>query len=364
MSNSTLIAAKNVAGETCYEYMNKLGSTNMYDSLRCVTVFIPNYKNIELILGCVNSCLNQTYRNIRIVVIDNGFNECGDTLRKELTKFKDERIVYRANTSNIGCQGNFSLILSLAQETSRFIVIPADVFLAKDCIEKMMVAAENTPSANMIYPRSISRDIRCNELAAEINKEDKLLPWPHTNSGPMSSRKLIRLFYSLNNIDSEWSHFSYIGALIDGALIRSVAMPRFHLWDHGNEELISLTLLSYTEDVVILNDPLLIHYTNAERLGSAVRPQLNYTRYEPLYAEYHYLEAYESHLIRRGMLLSELYLFLMLKTLYTMARYPGPVYLLAPKAIAACLRLVLCLIPVEFGLYIISKIRRLKLSRP
>src|SRR3989344_6789769 len=361
MSDSALIADKNVMGEKCYEYINHFGNTNMCDSLRCVTVFIPTYKNEELILGCVNSCFSQTYKNIRIVVIDNGFNECGDSLRKELTKFKDERILYRPNTSNIGCQGNFSLILSLAQETSRFILIPADVCLAKDCIEKMMAAAEKTPSANMIYPRSISRDIRCSELTAEINIEDKLLPWPHRNSGPMSSKKMIKLFYSLNNLDSEWSHFSYIGALIDGALIRSIAMPRFRLWDHGNEELISLTLLSYTEDVVILNDPLLIHYANAERLGSAVRPGFNYTRYEPLHVEYYYLEAYEPHLIRRGMLLSELYLFLILKTVYTMARYPGPVYLLAPKAINACLRLVLCIIPVEFGIYIFKKIKRLKL---
>ncbi len=327
------------------------------DSSGCVTVFIPTYKNEELILGSVKSCLNQTYRNIKVVVLDNGFGEFGDRLGKALAKFQDQRIVYRPNISNVGCQGNFSLILSLAQETSRFIVIPADVLLARTCVEKMVAAAEATPSANMVYPRYITKDIKRHEFTAEIGADDKVLPWPHRGAGTMSSAELIKLFYSVSNLDSAWSHFSYLGALVDGALIKSVAMPRFHLWDHGNEEHISLTLLSYAEDVVILDDPLLIHYTNAERMGNAVRPGLNYTRYEPLYGEYLYLEAYEAHLVRRGIGLSKLYLFLMWKTAYTMVRYPGHVYLLAPKAISTFFRLVLCILPVECGIYLFKKLR-------
>lgn len=330
-------------------------SVSPADSAGCVTIFIPTYKNEELILGCVRSCLSQTYTDIKIVVVDNGFSECDGELGKALEKFDDPRIIYRANTSNIGCQGNFSLILSLACATSRFVIIPADVLLANRCIETMMRAAEATPSANMVYPRTITRDVRSQALTSESQPDDMVLPWPHRVAGLVSSATLIKLFYSATNLDSSWTHFSYIGALIDGALIRSVAMPRFQLWDHGNEELISLTLLSYAEDVVIVSDPLMIHYLNAERLGTAKRVGLNYTRYEPLYAQYHYLEAYEPHLVRRGIMLSGLYLFLLWKTAYTMVRYPGYVYLLAPKALGTFLRFVLCILPVEGALYLFKK---------
>jgi len=324
----------------------------MSDAFRRVTIFIPTFKNEALILACVKSCVRQTYTDIQIVVVDNGFSECRGSLGQELAKFDDDRIVYHPNTSNIGCQGNFSFILSLAQETSRFIIIPADVLLATTCVEKMMAAAESSHAANIVYPRSMSRDLKRHELTADADPQnDLLLPWPHRTFGPMNSAHLIKLFYSASNLDSSWSHFSYIGSLIDGGLLKSIAMPRFHLWDHGNEELISLTLLSYADEVVILNDALLIHYTNAERLGSAIRPGSNYTRYEPLYTEYHYLEAYEPHLIRRGIALSPLYWFLLWKTLYTMVRYPGPVYLLLPKALKTVLRLVLCIAPVEVCLY-------------
>jgi glycosyltransferase involved in cell wall biosynthesis len=327
------------------------------ESMRRVTIFIPTYRNEHLILACVRSCLAQTYTNIQVVVVDNGFSECRGSLGKELEQLHDTRIVYHPNTSNIGCQGNFSLILSLAQMTSRFMIIPADVLLVNDCIEKMVAAAETTPSANMVYSRSISRDVRRQPLTPETDGVDQLLPWPHQRVGAVSSADLIRLFYSRANLDSDWSHFSYIGSLIDGALIRSVAMPRFHLWDHGNEKLISLTLLSYADEVVILSDPLLIHYTNAERLGTAKRVGLNYTRYEPLCAQYQYLEAYEPHLVRRGIKLSGLYLFLLFKTAYTMVRYPGPVYLLVPKALSTFLRTFLCILPVEGFLNVYKKFK-------
>lgn len=334
------------------ERINHGKDKEISDSRGRVTIFIPTYKNKLLILACVNSCLKQTYANIEVVVIDNGFNELGEILKTDLEKFNDERVLYRPNPSNIGMQGNFWLILSLAQYTRRFIVIPADCLLATDCIEKMMSAMEKNPSVNMVYPRTLSRNIKNTELTAKTNPDDKPLPWPYMNYGPMSSLKIVKLFYSFHNIDSEWSHFSFIGSLIDGSVLRSISMMRYPMLDHGCEELISLTLLSFSDDVVILSDPLLIHYTNAVRLGSAVRPGFNYTRYEPLRAEYYYLEIYEPLLIRRGVPLSKLYFFLIIKTVYSIFRYPGPVYLLMPKAIAACLKLFLFIIPFEVSKYI------------
>lgn len=335
-----------------YENVSRPTDGDVRNSRKCVTIFIPTYKNQQLIMACVNSCLQQTYTNLRVVVIDNGYNELGEILKNDLQEFNDGRILYRPNTSNIGMQGNFWLILSLAQDAGRFIVVPADCLLSIDCIEKLVAAADKTPSANMVFPRTISRDIRSHELTAEITSSDMPLPWPHATCGQMSATKLIELFYSFHNLDSEWSHFTFIGALIDGSMLRSAAMTRYPMLDHGCEEYISLTLLSFSEDVVILPDPLLILYTNAARLGSAIRPGFNYTRYEPLHAEYYYLKTYEPLLIRRGIILAKLYFFLIIKTVYSIIRYPGPVYLLVPNVIEAALKLFLFVIPFEIIRYV------------
>ncbi len=340
-----------------YKCVKNIAITNYYEVERNVTIFIPTYKNQHLILRCVESCINQTYKNIRIIIIDNGFNECGDSLRHELAKFDDQRVNYMPNTSNIEHLGNFHFILSLAQETSRFIVIPADQLLTEDCIEKMVAVAEKNPSVNMVFPRTINRDVRNTEITAQINSEDKATPWPHKKSNAMSATVLLQYYYSQHNIDSEWTHFTFVGSLIDGALMKSIAMSRPPLFYHGWEELISLVLLSYSKDVAVINEPLYILYTNNERLGWASRPKYNYTRYEPLYVEYYFLETYEPMLIKRGLSLSRLYLFLIYKTFYTMFRYPGIVYLLLPKVVNSFIKLIVCTIPVDLFIYISKKIK-------
>lgn len=336
----------------------------MDDSIKRVTIFIPTFKNKELILGCVSSCLNQTYNNIQIFVIDNGYNECGDFLRTELDKFDDQRIIYRPNSSNITHQGSFWLALSLATDTSHFMVIPADCFLVTDCISKMMAAAEATPSANIIFAGDIVRDIGSHRLTAQITSADTALPRTYNLCGQMSATKGINYLFGWHNINSDIGNFSYLGALIDSSLIRSIAMSRFPLRYHGGEELISLVILSYSDDIVIVDDILVIQYTNAQRLGSATRPGFNFTRYEPLHAEYYYLDTYEPLLLSRGMLISQLYLFVLLKTIYTMIRYPGPVILVVPQAISAFTKLVLCIIPFELGRFVVNKISNFILRSP
>ncbi len=336
----------------------------MDDSLKRVTIFIPTYKNIELILGCVSSCLNQTYHNIQILVIDNGFNECGDSLKIALDKFNDQRIVYRPNPSNITHQGSFWLAFSLAHETSHCMLIPADCFLVTDCISKMMAAAEATPSANIIFASNIVRDIGNNPLTAQMTLADKALPRNYNLCGRMSATKGINYLFGWHNINSDIANFSYLGALIDSSLIRSIAMSRFPLCYHGWEELVSLVILSYSDDIVIVDEALIILYINNQRLGSATRPGSNFTRYEPLHAEYYYLDTYEPLLLSRSMRISHLYLFILLKTSYTMIRYPGPVYLLAPQAIGAFAKLVFCVIPFELGSFVVNKISNFILRLP
>ena len=44
-----------------------------------VTIFIPTYKNEHLVLACVKSCLEQSHKNIVVIVVDNGFSEFGDS---------------------------------------------------------------------------------------------------------------------------------------------------------------------------------------------------------------------------------------------------------------------------------------------
>lgn len=339
---------KNISGE-------KLNS----EKIGLITIYIPTYKNEHLIIECVKSCIKQTYKNIQIIVVDNGYRELGEILKEKLSQLKDNRIEYIPNSSNIGSQGSFNEILQYARKSNRFMVIPADQMLVESCVQTMADAAQDKPSANIVYPRTIVRDIRVTALSSVISGEETPAEWHHKETGLVPSNLLIEKYFDYTNLNSEWNHFSYLGALIDGALIRSIGRSRFPLWDHGFEEMVCLDILSFTQDVMIINEPLLIQYTNNERLGTAKRVGLNYTRYEPLFVEYKYLENYEALLVRKGIKLSKLYISLIIKTVYSIIIYPGYTFLMVTKLVPFCIKLII-IMPTEVIIEVYKSILKIK----
>lgn len=320
-----------------------------------VTIFIPTYKNEHLVLSCVKSCLQQSYKNIVVIVVDNGFSEFGDSLKTKLATFQDARLFYRPNVRNIELQGNFQLILSIAEEANLFMVIPADMLLASYAVEKMVDSHNSDPDVSLVYGRTIVRDIGECEITADVNLGGAYNPWPYKKTFNYDTTVLINYFFSMNNINSDLSHFSFIGSLISGSLIKSIALKRVPMFYHGWEEYVSLTVLSYSKKITIINDPLFILYTKNERFGWAARPKLNYTRFEPVLTEYKYLTEYEALLIKRGLSPFKMNIFLLIKTFYTMIRYPGVIYYVMPNFFSTLIKTVCILFPIELYFFIRNK---------
>jgi glycosyltransferase involved in cell wall biosynthesis len=310
-----------------------------------VNIYIPTYKNYHLISACLAACLGQTYNHIDIFVLDNGFQEDGSKLQEIIKNFSSKKITYIPNLTNIGSQGSLNLILDLANLSEYFMVIPADLLLEKHSIEKMVTALETNINANIAFPKSVTKSVKKVRINPKICSLSIINSWPYTKTGCLNSNIVLEYFFDFHNINSEWSHFTYIGALIDGALLKSIKFSRPPMNDHGFEELISMILLVYSDSVVLIEEPLLIIFTDNERYGSAVRPKNNYTRYEPLFAEYFFLNFYEPIILRKNINLLKLYFFLILKTVYSFFKYPGTSFILLPKLIQAILKLLFSLLP-------------------
>lgn len=77
-----------------------------------VQILIPSY-NAEKTLGLtLESLLAQTYKNFEILVVDN----CStDQTRQIVSSFKDSRVNYVCNDSNLGNYGNFNRCMELAK---------------------------------------------------------------------------------------------------------------------------------------------------------------------------------------------------------------------------------------------------------
>ena len=72
-----------------------------------LSIIIPTYNREEYIKRCLESALNQTYKDIEVIIVDDGST---DNTEKIIKSYKDKRIKYFKNTNHgIGFSRNFGL---------------------------------------------------------------------------------------------------------------------------------------------------------------------------------------------------------------------------------------------------------------
>jgi len=109
----------------------------MDDNTELVSIGIPTYNRADGYLSnTLESALNQTYRNIDIIVSDNGST---DFTEEVIKKYKDKRIRYFKHDKNIGANNNFNFCLEQARG-AYFILLHDDDLIDPDFIEICMRA--------------------------------------------------------------------------------------------------------------------------------------------------------------------------------------------------------------------------------
>ena len=56
---------------------------------KLVSILVNNYNNEKYIKNCINSCLDQTYKNIEVIIYDDNSSDRSISI---IDKFKDRRI--------------------------------------------------------------------------------------------------------------------------------------------------------------------------------------------------------------------------------------------------------------------------------
>lgn len=113
-----------------------------------VSVIIPAYKAADVIGEAIQSILDQTYRNLEIIIID----DCSpDTTWDIIQSYaqKDTRIVAHKNAQNMGIGGNRAKGIELAR--SEFICWQdADDISTPDRIEKQVTYLQEHPKVGVV----------------------------------------------------------------------------------------------------------------------------------------------------------------------------------------------------------------------
>ncbi|MFC1952559.1 glycosyltransferase family 2 protein [Chloroflexota bacterium] len=137
-----------------------------------VSVCIPTYNTEEVIIQTLNSAINQTYRNLEILIVDNASTDSTYELVKQVS---DPRIVLHRNESNLGGEQNWNRCIKMASGDYIIVFHNDDVYMPQ-MIEKQIKAFQTNPSIGAVFTQATiinDRDEKigeCNLLSRLSNK--------------------------------------------------------------------------------------------------------------------------------------------------------------------------------------------------
>ena len=112
-------------------------------------IALPFYGDVAFMKQTVQSILNQSDPNWRLVVVDDGYPD--DTLPGWFARLQDQRIEYQRNINNLGANGNFQKCLGLL--TAKYcLVMGADDLLEPNFVERINDLIRVNPGISMIHP--------------------------------------------------------------------------------------------------------------------------------------------------------------------------------------------------------------------
>lgn len=99
-----------------------------------VSICIPSYNHEKYIEKTIKSALAQTYKNFEIIISDDNST---DNTENVINRFKDPKIKFFKNSSNIGPSANFNKLIEIA-EGEYLLFIASDDILYEDAIDQYL----------------------------------------------------------------------------------------------------------------------------------------------------------------------------------------------------------------------------------
>lgn len=111
-----------------------------------ISICMPAYKGEHTVVKAIQSILDQTYKNIEVIVVD----DCSPDNTYELVQtIKDERLKLYRNNTNLGMVGNWNKSVSYA--TGKYVhMVHSDDILLPNCIENKVKFLESHPNDDFV----------------------------------------------------------------------------------------------------------------------------------------------------------------------------------------------------------------------
>jgi len=166
-----------------------------------VSVLIANFNNEKYIKRCVNSVLQQTYKNIEIILFDDLSTDGSlDVIKKFKNKIK---IILNKNKTHIGSYDQINAYLTAMQKSSGDILffLDSDDFFHKSKIFKIIKFYKNNNQINYLMDKPYVYYDECKMQKLAINRRGTFFtPWPRFSPQSCMSIKRNYLTQFIDNI--------------------------------------------------------------------------------------------------------------------------------------------------------------------
>ena len=144
-----------------------------------VTIIIQTFHRKNLLTFALSSAINQTYRNIEILIGDN-CSQDGTDIYCEQEAQKDSRIKYFRHSQNIGMVGNANFLCD--RVNGEYVVfLNDDDWLDVDYVEKCIAFFSENPSYSLVTPSTVLYPENCSNLSATGGELCKIIKLDSNN---------------------------------------------------------------------------------------------------------------------------------------------------------------------------------------
>ena len=165
-------------------------------------IALPFYGDVAFMKQTVQSILNQSDPNWRLVVVDDGYPD--DTIPSWFESLKDERIEYQRNVKNLGANGNFQKCLGLLS-AEYCMVMGADDLLEPNFVERINELISSNPGISMIHPGVKVIDENNEMISTRSDQVKKNIRESQSSSAVLSGEPLAKSLMKGN-----WMYFPSI----------------------------------------------------------------------------------------------------------------------------------------------------------